>query len=588
MHGGAEHLDNVGGAGRLLAATEKWGTAIDGETAVSCQDGQLTFGQLRGHWWALVAALATAGVGVGTPVGLFTGRSRFAVSSLLAVWSLGATAVPIDPRHPAERIDFVLRDSDVRLLLTEQTPADWTSWRGPTVNPACVDVTERVPERVPVPDADQCAYVIYTSGTTGWPKGVEVTYRNLGTFLDALAGLVLPRGGMGVNAVSPAFDGWLWCALLYLLHGQGMAVIDVAGRQDVDLTELIAEHRPRTICLTPTLLSVLDPMPDAEVVVVAGEPCPPTLARRVAARSRLLNVYGPTETTIAATWSDSARGDDPTTVGRPLPGYTAYVLDSTGRPVRDGSIGELYIGGSAVARGYRNGPHLTAQRFVPDPFLGGGARMYRTGDLVAMRPDGQFDFCGRGDDQVKVHGVRVELGEVEKVAMEVAGVRAVAAFVVGAGDGLGLAVVPGSAAAMMGELTGEIRKRCANLLPRAMVPVAIDVVPTLPFLVTGKVDRAALTRDSSAAAPVSGRPPSTEREHQVCQIWSELLARRVDDVDANFFELGGYSLLAARAVGEIRAQTGLRLSVRHLLANPTAATLALELDKLAIAAGSRA
>ncbi len=383
---------------------------------------------------------------------------------------------------------------------------------------------------------------------------------------------------MGINAVSPAFDGWLWCALLYLLHGQGMAIIDLSAQGAADVSDLVAQPAPRTICLTPTLLSALERLPRAELVVVAGEHCPPSLLTKLADVPRVLNVYGPTETTIAATWADTARGDDPATIGRPLPGYSAYVLDHRGQPVPAGGEGELYIGGPAVARGYRNRPELTAERFVPDPFTRDSAPMYRTGDVVRVRPDGQVEFRGRVDGQVKVRGFRVELGEVERAAMEVGAVRTAAAFTLPAGDSLGLAVTAAGGASPA-ECAEQVKEHCRRRLPHFMVPSTVRVLPVLPALPTGKVDRTALAR--AAGAGSAARPPSTPREREVCAVWSELLGRPVNDVGANFFELGGHSLLAARAVGTLRRTSRLPLSVRHLLADPTPATLARQMDLLA-------
>ncbi len=279
-----------------------------------------------------------------------------------------------------------------------------------------------------------------------------------------------------------------------------------------------------------------------------------------------------------STWADSARGDDPATIGRPLPGYRVYILDSERRPVATGVEGELYIGGPAVARGYRNRPDLTDERFSPDPFAGDGTRMYRTGDIARSLSDGQIEYRGRADEQIKVRGFRVELGEIEQVAMTVDTVRAAAAFKVAGADSLGLAVTtaPGTDS---GDCVALIRELFAARLPDFMVPATLEVVAALPTLPTGKVDRATLARTTGTTA--IGRPPRTERERQVCQTWSELFSRPINDAQANFFELGGHSLLAARAVGALRRSTGLPLSVRHLLSDPTAAALAHEMDRLA-------
>ena len=568
------------GTDRLADALSTWARKTSEHKAVAASDGVITFAELADRTAALAGKLAAEGVGRGTCVGLFLGRSCLGLPSLLAVWSLGATAVLVDERHPADRLNFVLRDAGATVLLADRLPEGVAPRRARVLGP---DAEGASAAAWVVPEPDDCAYVVYTSGTTGWPKGVEVSYRNLGTFLDALAGLGLTPGGMGVNAVSPAFDGWLWCTLLYLLHGQGMGLVDFAARDNSsDLSELIGAYRPTTVCLTPTLLGAMETIPPADVVVVAGEPCPPSLLTRLTRIPRVLNVYGPTEATIACTWADTACGDDPTSIGRALPGYLAYVLDEDGKPAQPGSAGELHIGGPAVALGYRNRPELTEQKFVPDPFAEPGGRMYRTGDLVRQRADGQMDFVGRADAQVKVRGFRVELGELERVAADLDGVRAAAGFTMPAGDSLGLAVTTAPDADPAG-IVALIRKAAAERLPDYMSPAAVEVVGVLPTLPTGKVDREALAR--LCAVGVSGRAPGTERERQVCEVWSELLERPINDVDADFFQVGGHSLLAARAVGALRRVTGLPLSVRDLLGDPTPAALARRLDELA--AGQR-
>ncbi|WP_283138051.1 non-ribosomal peptide synthetase [Rhizohabitans arisaemae] len=581
------HSSTPGGHGgyatarRVFGAVARWARHAPTATAVSAPDGTFRFSEVAEYTDALAAGLVAAGVGPQTPVGLCLGRSRWVVPSLLAIWKVGATAVPVDDRHPADRLNFVLRDADVRILLGTGLPPGVAPPRSRTLDPAVLAGTGR-PAWTAESHPDHCAYIIYTSGTTGWPKGVEVTYRGLDTHLDALADLDLPSGGLGVNAVSPAFDGWLWCTLLYLLHGQGVAIVDLADGVDA----AIAGVRPRTVCLTPSLLAACaDDLPTAQVIVVAGEPCPPALARRFAGGGRrVLNVYGPTEMTIAATWADSRAGDDVTTIGRPIRGYRAYVLDDDRRPVSPGTLGELYLAGPGIARGYRNRPGLTASRFVADDFTGDGSRMYRTGDMVVQRADGQLEYAGRRDDQVKIRGFRVELGEIERVATRVEGVHAAAAFVTVSGDAAGLAVVPAAEGTDPDELAGRVLAHCADSLPSSMVPVVVDVLPALPVATTGKVDRTALALTSSPASP-TGRPPAGERERQVCAVLGELLGRPLDDVDADFFELGGHSLLAARAVSALRRLTGLRLTMRHLLAQPTAAGVAAELDRIAAVSG---
>ncbi|NKE58807.1 non-ribosomal peptide synthetase [Lentzea sp. PSKA42] len=573
------------GAGQLHDALARWATLRPDETAVTAPDGAYTFAELADRTDQLVRVLAAEGVGSGSGVAVALGRSRSGPAALLALWRLGATAILLDERHPADRLNFVLRDSGAEFVLADRLPEGAVPPRLRRVDHGG-DVPPLQTRAVAV-DVDSCAYVVYTSGTTGWPKGVEVSYRGLGCFLDALATLGLPAGGTGINAVSPAFDGWLWCALLYLLHGQGMAIIDLAAEGgQADLAGRIAEIAPRTVCLTPSLLlGCLDAIGCAEVVVVAGEPCPPQVARQLTDAHRVLNVYGPTETTIAATWADTARGDDVQTIGRALPGYQVHVLDERRRPVGVGVVGELYIGGPAVARGYRNLAGLTAARFVPDPFDGVGTCMYRTGDLVVVRRDGQLEYAGRADDQVKVRGYRIELGEVDRVASGHPGVRAAAAFVARSGDVLGLAVVAEPGARITGP---ELREYCGRLLAGAAVPAFVEVVAALPTQATGKIDRAALVRDVVPSGTPRGRAPETAHEHEVCRAWGDLLGQPVIDVDADFFEMGGHSLLAAQAIAGLRRTTGVRLTMEDLLAEPTAAALASRLDRLVVEAGESA
>lgn len=561
------------GAGPVLDAVDRWAAELPTATAVTAPDGVLTFAELEKTVRDLASALRAAGAGPGVSVGLGFGRSKLTVPALLAVWHTGATAVPLDDRHPADRLAFILRDADVALLLGE-LPAAVALSGVRVVDPAATDAD--LPARTP--DPGDRAYVVYTSGTTGKPKGVEIGYGALGTFLAAIGTLGLTPGGVGFNPLSPAFDGWFWCTLLYLVHGQGVAIVDTSG-EGTDLAGALAAVAPRTVCMSPSLYAACpDDMPSVDVVVVAGEAATPALLRRFTGR-RVLNVYGPTETTIAATWADSAAGDDVHTIGRALPGYRTYVLDPDGAPVPPGEDGELCVGGPAIALGYRNLPDLTRARFVPNPFDEG--RMYRTGDRVRLRPDGQLEFLGRVDDQVKIRAFRIELGEVERTAVDATEVRAASAFVLATGDALGLAVVPEPGvdpAVAVEAVTG----RCQHLLPDFMVPSVVEAVAELPVTAHGKADRVALAElVATAQAASAGRPPATERERQVCEVWSSVLPRPVYDVDANFFAAGGHSLLASRAVVALRKATGLRLSIKDLLSHPTPAELAKKLDRLA-------
>ncbi|MFL6122077.1 non-ribosomal peptide synthetase [Actinophytocola sp.] len=566
------------GAGLVLDAVDRWAEQLPAATAVSAPDGVLTFAELRQEVLAMTGALRAAGAGPGVPVGLGFGRSKLTVPALLAVWRAGATAVPLDDRHPADRLAFIVADADVRLLLGE-LPATVPTPGVRTVDRSVIGTGHTLEP----PEPGDRAYLVYTSGTTGRPKGVEIGYQALGTFLGAIATLGLTPGGVGLNPLSPAFDGWFWCTLLYLLHGQGVAIVDIAGTGTGDLADAIATVAPRTVCMAPSMYAACpDDLPSVDVLVIAGEACPPTLPRRFAGR-RVLNVYGPTEATIAATWADSAAGDDVTTIGRTIPGYRTYVLDEHGRQVADGEAGELCVGGPAVAFGYRNLPELTASKFLANPFAEG--RLYKTGDHVRRRADGQLEFLGRVDDQVKVRGFRIELGEVERVAAGADEVRVAAAFVLASGDALGLALVP-EPGVDPGTCVEAATGRCQHLLPDYTMPVVVEAVTELPVTLQGKVDRAALAARITQVREDTGTPPRTDTERLVCEVLSSVLPRPVYDIEANFFDAGGHSLLASRAVVALRRATGLRLSVKDLLTHPTPAELARKLDRVAQESGS--
>ncbi|MET7730685.1 non-ribosomal peptide synthetase [Streptomyces sp. NPDC005402] len=554
---------------RLLGHLDRHAAERPDEPAVLTSDAGLSWTELAASVATATRVLRVHGIERGTAVALTTGRDRHAVTALMSVWALGATAVLLDERHPAAHISEIVVNSGAEWIIAAEltsevlghgipvlTTSDLFEEPGAAVDALAADAGPVRP--------DDVAYVIHTSGSSGRPKGVDVSFANLEAFLDAIETLGMPSGGNGINAVSPAFDGWLWCTLLYLVFGNALGIVDLARSAADGPAGAIAALAPRVVCLTPSLLAACEAGVDsAEAIVVAGEPCPPDLTKRHGTGRRILNVYGPTEATIAATWADSARGDDLDTIGTAIPGYTVHVLGPEGRPVPDGTQGELYIGGPGVALGYRNEPELTARHFVTDPELG---RVYGTGDLVRRRSDGLLEFCGRNDAQVKVRGFRVELTEIERRAIG-PGVAQAVAYLLPGDRTIGLTVV--TAEGYPGD--GALRDRLAAALPAHQVPSGIRCLEKLPLTPNGKTDRSALATAHAAADGAGPHPPQITDTllGTVTKVWNSVLEQSVTDADANFFASGGHSLLAAEMITTLRRETGVSLSMRDLLGNPT-------------------
>ncbi|MFK4106430.1 amino acid adenylation domain-containing protein [Streptomyces sp. NPDC019531] len=554
---------------RILGHAAKDPDAVAVDTPV----GRSTFGELLERSLCIAAALRASDIGVEDTVGVCLQRSPDLVGALLGIWMAGAAFVPLDPSHPAERLARIMADADVRLLVTDHSSALPEPARVLDLSTVLPDPLD--PRHLAELPADRLAYVIYTSGTSGNPKGVEITHRSLDNLAEAVSELFCSDGGMALNVMSPAFDGWLWSTLLPLAHGLGVALRDgtrvAAGEVGVDAA---------IVTCTPSLLGCSgDSLRGVGTIVVAGEPCPASLSEQWRAGRRFVNAYGPTETTICATFADSARGDDVTTIGRPLANMNAYVLDEYLRPLPVGVPGELFIGGEGVGRGYRGRPELTERYFLSDPFVGPGARMYRTGDLARWREGGQLEFLGRIDDQVKIRGFRVELAELERVASAVPAVRGAAAFITLDGDSLGLAVMGQPSADE--RLRIAVHQRTTAMLPDYMRPSQLLLVDALPLTAVGKIDRSALAKLSArqAAHVPTGPPPSTETEQRLAALWTDVLGQPVTDVELNFFEAGGHSLLIAKVIGRLRKEWQTDLTIEDMLDQPTIAGFARLLEE---------
>ncbi|MFC9355262.1 amino acid adenylation domain-containing protein [Rhodococcus sp. NPDC057014] len=555
--------------------------------ALTADGRTMTYRELDAASNRLARALMRRGAGPETIVALTLPRSALSVVSVWAVAKTGAAFVPVDPRYPAARIEYLLGDSGAALGLTTVTDrealpdgTDWllldsphfrTECRG--CSPAAIADSERSrPLEVRHP-----AYVIYTSGSTGKPKGVTVTHTGLADFTaEQRDRYAVTAASRTLHASSPGFDGAVLEILLALGAGACMVLTPPTVQGDDPLTEVLAGERVSHVFTTPTVLATVDPhdLHDLRVVVVGGEPCPPELVKVWSPQKHvsLFNGYGPTETTVMTTISDPLVADQPVTIGHPVRGAAVVLLDARLHPVPTGVAGELYLCGPGVARGYHRRPALTAARFVACPFGVAGERMYRTGDVGRWRRDGSIEYLYRNDAQVELRGVRIELGEIDATLLTHPGVRFAATDVRELRDGVDALV--SYVLPERGETVDPDQLiRCASTrLPAPLVPAIVVVVDAVPLTVNGKLDRSALPDPVPAATDFEA--PHTPAERVVAAVFAEILGLDLVGRDENFFALGGTSLSATRAVSRIGAALETSVPVRAVFDTPTVSALA--------------
>ncbi|MBW4717722.1 amino acid adenylation domain-containing protein [Saccharothrix sp. SC076] len=476
-------------------------------------------------------------------------RSVDNVVARLAVLKTGAAYLPVDPAYPAERIAFMLADADPLLVLD-----------GPVDTHDQPDTDPDVPIH-----PDSPAYVIYTSGSTGRPKGVVVTHRGLPAFSAAeVAHFDVRPGDRVLQFSSPSFDASVLELCMALPAGAALVVPPPGPLLGDQLADVVEEFGVTHALIPPVALATAPDraLPGFRTLVVGGDACTPDLVARWAPGRRMVNAYGPTESTVVTSWSEPLTPGGTPPIGRPIPGTEVRVLDGELRPADEG---ELYVTGVGLARGYLGRPGLTATRFVADPFGPPGARMYRTGDVVRVRADGQLEFVGRADHQVKIRGFRVEPGEVEALLRQRPGVRQ--AVVVARDEPKRLV------AYVVGETAG-LREHLTATLPDYMVPSAFVALDAFPLTPNGKLDRAALPAPVVGDAPEDFVAPRTDEERRVAAVWSEVLG--VEHVGArdDFFALGGDSILAVRALGRLGG-----LPVRAMFEHRTVEALARALPE---------
>ncbi len=577
---------------RFRARVEAQPNAI----AMARDDESRTYADLARRVEATANRLRAEGATVGTRIAILLDRSFAALEAILAVLDVGATYVPVALAEPAKRRRFLLDDSR----------ADFVLRRGQ-------DELESVPDGVRVLDLDaptiaesstheqvdfggpgDLAYILFTSGSTGRPKGVAVSRDNL-AYSTAARDLVYDKSPAAFLLLSPlTFDSSI-VGVFWTLSTGGTVVLPREGqeREPTILADLIETHRvTHTLCV-PALWSLIleqaggRDLGSLETVIVAGEACPTDLVRHHFARlpkTDLYNEYGPTESTVWATAYRMTASVETAAVpiGRPIPGTRVYLLDADGRLSPDGAKGEICVSGPGVAHGYVNVPEVTATKFLPDPHVPyAERRMYRTGDIGRWSPDGELLFLGRRDEQVKVRGRRIELGEVEAVLLAHPAIREVALT---AQEELVAFVV---ATSPTERSTQELRTELLTELPSHMIPSRFVWLEELPRGRNGKLDRHRLLVPEPAAGLGTAGATLTATEEALASVWRDVLGRDEVGIDDHFFECGGHSLLAIRLLGEIRGAFGVDFPFDEFFSLPTIAASAARIDALVAEAEAR-
>ncbi|MEV6736817.1 Pls/PosA family non-ribosomal peptide synthetase [Streptomyces sp. NPDC051104] len=575
--------------------------------ALECAGQRVTYADLDARANQVAHHLRRLGLGPGARVALMVPRSVEMYACLLGVCKAGAAFVPVDPEAPPDRVAFILGDAGAAALLTTSALGAGTPRRCPVIE---TDTQARDLARLPTtrppaaePDEDDpVAYVMYTSGSSGRPKGVEIAQSSICNFLRVVTPVYGIRAddrvyqGMTLSFDFSIEEIWpTWTVGATLVAGP-----TGPGRLGDELADFLQEHAVTVLYCVPTLLATLPrDLPRIRGILLGGEVCPAPLVERWGRPGRrILNTYGPTETTVTATWKELRPGR-PVTIGRPLPTYSVVLLDERRRPVPHGATGEICLGGPGLARGYVGRPDLTADRFIRHPLAPRGGRLYRTGDLGRMTADGEIEYLGRADAEVKVRGYRVALDEIDNVLLEDPAVAAaITALVPAPGapaeqghDGKVLAayVVRADGAPQPDTardddaLAARLHERLRRMLPAYMVPSFLDVLDRLPAMPSGKADRRRLPAPTGRRLAGTGRvvPARDAWEARVRDAWSQILGIPPDHLsaEADFFtDLGGHSLLAARAVSLLRGQDGEPgPTLRDLYEHPTVRALAARL-----------
>ncbi len=554
-------------------------TAPDG-LAIASDGLKLSYAELNEHSDRLAHYLRSErSLGEGSLIGIMMERSHWSVISILGILKSGAAYVPIDISYPESRKSFLVDDSGMDLLIIESISLMEVIGFGVEVFSIDVEYGDlpSAPDFSPLRVSDVPAYVIYTSGSTGQPKGVILSHGNLFNYIRHCSTAYASVEGLSFSfplCTSLSFDLTQTSLFLTLCTG---GVLSVYREEILDtLPRILTDPLVDSLKLTPSHLTLFNghPRPHLRRVIIGGEALLPSHLAWLDQGSReleLYNEYGPTEATVGCTWYrvpfDLSPLPTSFPIGRPLANVTAHILDRDGELLPIGAVGELCIGGLQVAIGYLNRPELTRERFVTDPFIENG-KLYRTGDLARWLPDGQLEFLGRWDHQLKVRGYRIELGEVEAALSDLDGVSECCVLAPEGPDGYPYLVGYVSTADAFD--SSRIESLLGKLLPEYMVPRVWVALESMPLTINGKLDRSALpSPDSSLASGKEYVAPRNALEKRLVEIWQELLGVKKVGIQDNFFELGGHSLLATRLVSIINAELSIEISIREVFEHET-------------------
>jgi non-ribosomal peptide synthetase-like protein len=550
--------------------------------ALICDNAFISYYELDCRANQLANYLSQQDIKKGSIVGILLERSIESYISILAVLKLGATYVPIETEFPDDRVEAIFSDLPFQAVITSslQVSRRKSCWPKPIVMDKISSKlssfnTSKPNVLLDAGDEDGLCYIIYTSGSTGKPKGVEITHKSICHYVSVASELyVISHEDRVYQGFSLAFDASLEEMWMALANGAALiACTSKEVRSGLGLISFLKQHRVSVFSTVPTLLSNIEgSLPDLRLLILGGEACTAGLVKRwSSAHLRILNTYGPTEATVVATYAE-CHPDQDITIGKPLPGYEVLVVNDGLCEVIDGQIGELCIAGPALARGYVNRPENTAEKFVINP-NNINQRLYRTGDLVQKNSEGNLQFCGRVDDQVKLRGFRIELNEIEAVMMEYTGVNQAVVC-------LQHLEKPTLVAYVLADKKNSFDLESLKIflrtkLPDFMMPTLIELVSVFPLLSSGKVDRKKLPKPTASLS----RPyqaPKNQLEKDIATVWEEAFACEPISVDADFFyDLGGHSLFAAKVISSLRTIPYLKnISILDLYKNPSISKLA--------------